>query len=63
MEGASQLVGYSDRRSGIDRRNFSYTGHVPERRAGNNRRALQDRRVNKNFTIFDGEERRTSIQP
>jgi hypothetical protein len=62
MEGASQLVGYSDRRSGIDRRNFSYTGHAPERRAGNDRRSLQDRRMNKNRTFFDGVERRTMIQ-
>jgi hypothetical protein len=62
MEGASQLVGYSDRRSGIDRRNFSYTGHVPERRSSNNRRRLKNRRVNKNQTIFNGEEKRALIQ-
>jgi hypothetical protein len=62
MGGASQLIGYSDRRSGIDRRNFSYTGHVPERRSNNDRRNLNDRRVNKNQTIFNGEERRAIIQ-
>ena len=32
------------RRSGIDRRQFSYTGHIPERRAGEERRNRLDRR-------------------
>jgi len=33
------------RRSGIDRREFSYTAHIPERRSGNERRSGVDRRL------------------
>jgi hypothetical protein len=32
------------RRSGRDRRQFSYTGHIPERRSGHDRRNGLDRR-------------------
>ena len=32
------------RRSGIDRREFSYTAHIPERRSGKERRSGVDRR-------------------
>ena len=32
------------RRSGGDRRNYSYTLHIPERRSGNDRRSGTDRR-------------------
>ncbi len=32
------------RRSGIDLRRFSYTGHIPERRDGDDRRNESDRR-------------------
>jgi len=32
------------RRSGIERRRFSYADHIPERRSGNDRRATPDRR-------------------
>ena len=32
------------RRSGRDRRQFSYTGHIPERRSGHDRRGGLDRR-------------------
>ena len=32
------------RRSGGDRRNYSYTLHIPERRHGNDRRSGEDRR-------------------
>jgi hypothetical protein len=32
------------RRSGIERRQFAYTLHLPERRSGNDRRAGTDRR-------------------
>jgi len=32
------------RRSGGERRNYSYTLHIPERRNGNNRRSGEDRR-------------------
>lgn len=33
------------RRSGIDRRIFSYAGHIPERRFGEDRRSAEDRRA------------------
>ena len=32
------------RRSGSDRRNYSYTLHIPERRKGGDRRIVDDRR-------------------
>ena len=32
------------RRSGIDRRYFSYSDHIPERRMGSDRRSGKDRR-------------------
>ena len=33
------------RRSGVDRRQLSYTQHIPERRSGNERRSGLDRRL------------------
>lgn len=33
------------RRSGFDRRKFSYTEHIPERRSGKERRSGFDRRL------------------
>ena len=33
------------RRSGIDRREFSYNAHIPERRSGKERRSGVDRRL------------------
>jgi len=33
-----------DRRAGIERRQFSYTGVIPERRSGRDRRSGKDRR-------------------
>lgn len=33
------------RRSGIDRRQFSYSGYLPERRNGEDRRSGEDRRA------------------
>ncbi len=35
-----------DRRSGYNRRQFSYAGHIPERRMGEERRSDFDRRNN-----------------
>ena len=35
------------RRSGVDRRQFSYSGHIPERRSGLERRSGRDRRSGK----------------
>ncbi len=45
------------RRSGLERRTFSYTYHVPERRSGIDRRSGYDRRQGPG-TPRDGEERR-----
>ncbi len=42
------------RRSGIDRREFSFTVHVPERRSGRDRRKKDDRRQkSRTFKDFD----------
>ena len=38
------------RRLGIDRRVFSYTCHIPERRSGKDRRCGKDRRSGKDRT-------------
>lgn len=34
----------NDRRSGNERRKFSYTAHIPEQRSGENRRSGKERR-------------------
>lgn len=44
------------RRSGIDRRCYSYTGHIPERRSGFDRRKLEDRRQKVKIIEFDSEQ-------
>ena len=44
------------RRSGIDRRQISYAGHIPERRSGRDRRKESDRRSKSDRRV--GEERR-----
>ena len=41
------------RRSGLERRGFSYAGHVPERREGTERRIGLDRRGNKEGRMPD----------
>jgi hypothetical protein len=41
---AFNLTDNGGRRSGIERRRFSYSGHIPERRSGVDRRCLRDRR-------------------
>jgi len=40
----SELADNGGRRSGIDRRYFSYSGYIPERRLDNERRNVLDRR-------------------
>jgi len=50
-----------DNRSDTDRRNFSYSAHIPERRCGRDRRAHKDRRsgtdrrLSKNYRNQHGE--------
>ena len=39
------------RRTGADRRNFSYSLHIPERRGGDDRRNGKDRRKTPRFKI------------
>ncbi|HDM10207.1 MAG TPA: hypothetical protein ENF92_06795 [Desulfobacteraceae bacterium] len=45
------------RRSGIDRREFSYSSHIPERRSGRERRSGKDRRSG--FDRRSGHDRRS----
>lgn len=47
------------RRSGIDLRQFSYSGHIPERRSGNDRRCEPDRRNMRERRT--GEDRRSTL--
>jgi hypothetical protein len=53
------LRDHSGRRSGIDRRRFSYTSHIPERRGENDRRETSDRRSGLDRRI--GEDRRSGL--
>ena len=46
------------RRSGIERRQFSYMIHIPERRSGKDRRSGVDRRTEKSVKIDPAQERR-----
>ena len=41
---AFDLSDHGGRRSGIDRRYFSYSDHIPERRCEDDRRSISDRR-------------------
>jgi hypothetical protein len=42
------------RRHGGDRRNYSYTAHIPERREGEDRRSGDDRRQSSRVKIVSG---------
>ncbi len=44
MQEMASLLDQGGRRSGRDRRQFVYSGHIPERRSGIERRTLDDRR-------------------
>ena len=46
-----KLFGDEGRRFGTDRRKFSYTVHVPERRSGIDRRNQTERREHKRFQV------------
>lgn len=50
------------RRTGIERRHFCYSAHIPERRSGNDRRSGKDRRSRadqgEDNAAFAGPERR-----
>jgi hypothetical protein len=50
LEGVGEVMELSikergDRRLGMDRRQFLYNGHIPERRSGRDRRSGLDRRL------------------
>ena len=53
------------RRLGIDRRRFTYTLHIPERRVGGERRRIKDRRDELNHSMISKrrkeEERRAAL--
>ena len=57
----STLRDNGGRRSGLDLRQFSYTGHIPERRSGNDRRSESDRRNDRERRTC--EDRRNSLPP
>ena len=42
---STQIDDNGGRRSGMERRNFSYSDHIPERRDGEDRRSGFDRRI------------------
>jgi hypothetical protein len=44
---AYNLLDNGGRRTGIERRRFSYAEHIPERRSGEDRRVSEDRRCGK----------------
>jgi len=46
------LVETLGRRSGVDRRTFSYTCYIPERRKGMDRRSGRDRRKSKRLSVI-----------
>ena len=41
---SNSLIDNCGRREGVDRRHFSYSIHIPERRSGRDRRNRKDRR-------------------
>jgi hypothetical protein len=44
-ESAATMMIHGDRRLGIERRSYQYSGHYPERRIKNDRRDGEDRRL------------------
>ena len=53
----SYILNDNGRRSGIERRRFSYTNYLPERRHGGDRRSGDDRRKKLYANIKDIERR------
>ncbi len=50
------------RRFLIDRRQFSYTAHIPERRCGHDRRIGRDRRCGRDRRMHDTMHKRTGVE-
>jgi hypothetical protein len=65
---AQELRDNGGRRSGIDRRQFSYSDHIPERRSGQERRSGPDRRTglerrsHMDLSLRKGKDRRSDIE-
>jgi hypothetical protein len=59
--GSLTLIENAERRSGIDRRTFTYTCYIPERRMAADRRSGQDRRKNKRFAIMPEEVNQAAV--
>ena len=57
--GDAYILDNGGRRSGIERREFSYTNYFPERRSGKDRRNEVDRRK-KHYAHREGIERRSA---
>lgn len=53
------LLDNGGRRSGVERRSFSYSGHIPERRSGKDRRSGLDRRSGRDRR-YDNDRRNVS---
>lgn len=47
----------NDRRTGVERRKFFYTAHIPERRFGNDRRSVYERR--RSINIYRKQQKNT----
>ena len=57
------VVDNGDRRSGIERREFTYAFHIPERRSGEDRRSGFDRRIEVSECQADIERRQIFLLP
>ena len=58
---AQSGIDNSGRRLGVNRREFLYAIHIPERRSGNERRSEMDRRSDASFKFSIDMERRAEI--
>ncbi len=54
----AEIMDNGGRRSGVDRRQYIYTSHLPERRSEEDRRCGLDRRSYQNHRGRNGDERR-----
>ena len=58
MNASQLIIDSGGRRLGVDRREFLYAVHIPERRSGNERRCGGDRRNGKDFIFLINSKRR-----
>jgi hypothetical protein len=57
------LIDKGGRRVGAERRSFSYTYYIPERRSGMDRRSVADRRKNQRIAILPEIEGPQDVRP